>query len=238
MPPAERWGRLWRLKLDVLRASQEQMPFDEALAREAEPTVRLFVWDPPAVSLGLKQAQPGWLASPAWRRSGLACVERPTGGGLAFHGSDLSISIVVPRRLALPVHTMLRAACESAVRLCEAFGVSAHADHTTGGMAVTYCLTEPSPYAVYAGSRKVAGFALRRFPESWLVQGSVLVEPLPQALQEAVPPAVRERLDRLAAPLSALATEPVDALEAATRWAGAWEQWWEAALLADLAARS
>lgn len=238
MPGVEQ-RRAWRLSLDLLRASEEQMPFDEALARAAAPSVRLFVWDPPAVSLGLRQPKPGWLSAPAWRAAGLAAVERPTGGGIAFHGSDLSVSIVVPRHAGLSGQTLLRAACESAVKLCGRFGVTAHADSASaGGSAVTYCLTEPSPYAVYAGARKVAGFALRRFPESWLVQGSMLIEPMPKPLLEALPEAMQERLARLSVPLSALAPEPVDALDAAARWAEAWEDWWDAALIAEWVARS
>lgn len=236
MPSVESF---WRLRLDVLRDSREQMGLDESLARAAAPAVRLFLWDPPAVSLGLRQPRPDWLLAPAWLDAGLPVVERPTGGGIAFHGSDVSVAIVVPRRLGLSVHTLLRTACESAVKLCEHFGVEAHADVTCSGAgAVTYCLTEPSPYAVYAGGRKVAGFALRRFPESWLVQGSMLVEPLPEALSAAMPQAIRERVDRLAAPLALLAPRPVDALEAAARWADAWEDWWDGALIAARASRS
>ena len=96
---------------------------------------------------------------------------------------------------------------------------------------IEYCLADSSPYAVCVGGRKVAGFALRRYPRSWLVQGSLLLRPLPGVLARALPQPVTEMLAARAASLSEEAATPVDEDEAATQWLEQWGTWWEALLL-------
>ena len=199
------------------------MALDERLALQAEPSVRMFTWSPPAISLGFKQQPPGWFEETRWQNAGLELVERPTGGGIAFHGSDVSISVVSPRRPGVSPHSLVSAVCDSATRLCRAYGLHAVADVTTTGAArVTYCLTHPSPYAVYLAGRKVAGFALRRFPQSWLVQGSLLVRPLPAALADALPQDVRDQLAKRAVALSEASGKWMDEADVAQCWTQEW----------------
>lgn len=232
-------GRGWRVILDEARATDEQMAYDERLAGDTIPTVRLFLWNPPAISLGLEQAPPAWLTPARWRRAGLGLVERPTGGGIALHGSDVSVAVIVPRPCSLSLPMLMRAVCESAIRLCGSYGVKASGvlDARHEGR-ITYCLAEPSPYAVHVDGRKVAGFALRRFTRNWLVQGSLLVSRVPKRLAEAMPLAVMERLALRAHCLADAAGEPISPYETAQRWAANWPEWWDEAVLMDLAAEA
>jgi len=201
------------------------MAFDERLALEARPNVRVFTWNPPAISLGFKQAPPAWLEEARWRDAELELVERPTGGGIAFHGSDVSISVVVPRPSCPPISSVMRVVCESAKRLCGAYGLEATSVFTVPqAERVEYCLIQPSPYAVFLAGRKVAGFALRRFPNSWLVQGSLLVRPLPAVLAEALPRGVRAALEERAVSLSEASGKWVDEADVAQRWAQEWQE--------------
>ena len=221
----------WRLLVDPARSAAAHMALDEQLAQDAIPTLRLFVWNPPAVSLGFRQRQPEWL-SMVRRRGGVQVVERPTGGGIAFHGSDVSCSVIVPHRLSVGPDTLLGIVCETAAKLCGTYGLQATAalDGPRTGR-VTYCLTQPSPYAVLVGARKVAGFALRRFQRSWLIQGSLLVRPLPNALGLVVPRAIKNVLGVRAMALSDAIGAPVSEEEVAARWARQWPAWWEDILL-------
>lgn len=211
------------------------MALDAALARMPRLTCRVYTWDQPGISLGLKQPAPAWLSSPAWAAAGCGAVERPTGGGIAFHGSDVSVAVVVPRAIPLSLREVMGLVCGSAVELCRSFGaeavslVDAEADQR-----VTLCLAETSPYAVMAGSRKIAGFALRRYPETWLVQGSVLVAGLPERLRRGLPDEVSGRLASRAIALDEAARRPIQPAEAAARWAGAWTEWWDAHLMDTL----
>ena len=227
----------WRVIVDRGRASHEQMTFDEQLAREVLPTLRLFFWEPPAISLGWKQRLPEWLNLPQWRAAGLDVVERPTGGGMAFHGSDLSFGVVIPRAWDVPLESQMSAICEVLVRLCHAYGVEARVEceaRTTS--RVTYCLAEPAPYSVRIAGRKVAGFALRRYTESWLIQGSLLLHSLPGALVSAVPQEVIERLRQHAVALAEVTSAPLHQQDVAQRFANSWSVWWDEALMGAVGA--
>ena len=183
----------WRaIRLDGADAA-EQMGIDDELARAAEPIVRLFRWHRPALSLGFRQDVPAWIDSRHLGASGIDLVERPTGGGIAVHGSDLSCAIVVPQSVELRL-AMLMALVSSRFR--EALGKLGVAaccigDSLDAGSRpvgrIQYCLTQPSPHALLAGSRKLCGFAVRRYPSSWLIQGSLLVRPLPPVFKRVMP---------------------------------------------------
>ena len=165
----------------------EQMAIDVRLAEEAQPTFRLFRWARPACSLGFRQPLPWWIDARAFERAGVELVERPTGGGLAVHGSDVSCSVVMPRDGVGPA-TLLEALGETIVSVAERFGVSARwMPDAAGTRRIVHCLTELSPYAVMVGNRKLCGFALRRTPSSWLAQGSLLVRGLPGACDALMP---------------------------------------------------
>lgn len=208
------------------------MRVDAEIAAEGIPTVRFFTWKDPAISLGLKQPAPDWVKTQAWKDSGLFLVERPTGGGMAFHGSDVSVGVVIPRSFNLSLAAIMDAVGFATVRLCEAMGVKAKSTGSiTGNARITYCLTEISAYAVFAGSKKLAGFALRRFPQTWLIEGSLLVRPLPRVLVEAVPGDVSAQLDDRAVSLAEAAGKPVTQEEVMALWAKHWGHWWQESLV-------
>ncbi len=218
---------MWRLLLDEPRTAAGQMAKDTRLAREPKLTARLFTWASPSISLGWKQAAPEWLAA-----SGIESVERPTAGGLAFHGSDVSVAVVVPRELDIPLASLMAALCGSAAELARSYGADAHpALEAPSAGRIIYCLADISPYAVMSGERKLAGFAIRRYPRTWLLQGSLLVSPIAAPLLQAMPEDAAASVQRRAIPLSAAANDALTASEVRRRWAAHWSAWWDAALL-------
>ncbi len=82
----------------------------------------------------------------------------------------------------------------------------------------------------------MAGLALRRYPESWLIQGSVLLRPIPRPLTQAMPREGRAELEQYAAALSEFSSAPCQEKDVALRWASYWSSWWEEALLETLGA--
>jgi len=222
----------WRVLVESDRPAAEQMAIDARLAAQAMPAVRVFTWNQPAVSLGYKQQRPEWLVEASQE---LACVERPTGGGIAFHGSDVSIAVVVPQELRLPLALLMRVAGRSALRLCQSYGAPAVFSDGGARLAVTYCLAQQSPYAVSVGGRKIAGFALRRYAQSWLIQGSLLVGPVPEPIGRRLPRPVREAMAGRAASLSACVGREVNERNTARRWADHWTAWWEEDVIQALA---
>ena len=146
--------RQWQLvACDEPRAAG-QMAFDLELARRQVPTLRLFQWAEPALSLGYRQPAPAWLDPEALAAAGVETVERPTGGGLAIHGSDLSLSVVAPHAEAPSVRELMAMVCGAMAAALGGLGVAAQAQtDAPGGGRIEWCLAEASPYAVTIDGR-------------------------------------------------------------------------------------
>ncbi len=81
----------WRLLLTYGLAPGYNMALDEALLLSVDtaPTLRLYTWEPPALSLGYFQR---W-ADLAHLAEGRTVVRRLTGGGAIHHADELTFSI-------------------------------------------------------------------------------------------------------------------------------------------------
>ncbi len=75
------------------RSAAMNMAIDEALLESAAaPSIRFYRWESPALSFGYF----GRFADVADKASECDLVRRWTGGGIVFHGEDLTYSIVIP----------------------------------------------------------------------------------------------------------------------------------------------
>lgn len=100
MERAFRRGR-WRLILDGRNGAVWNMAVDEAILDAviqgiSRPTIRMYRWDPPAVSVGRFQCVARSLNLEACQRFGIDLVRRCTGGRAVLHDEDETLSIVVP----------------------------------------------------------------------------------------------------------------------------------------------
>src|SRR6266568_7912896 len=78
---------------DTPHSAALNMAIDEALLEHAVvPSIRFYQWHSPALSFGYF----GKLADVADYADGRDLVRRWTGGGIVFHGEDLTYSIVIP----------------------------------------------------------------------------------------------------------------------------------------------
>ena len=88
----------WRAIFDPPRDGAMNMAIDEAIleataAGSLAPTLRLYAWEPPTLSLG--HAQPAADCDcEALRRLGWGLVRRPTGGRAILHTDELTYSVV------------------------------------------------------------------------------------------------------------------------------------------------
>ncbi len=156
------------------RSPASQMAVDEALFRIAQcPVLRLYRWAVPAVTFGYSQR---------WREVESLCEGRPavrrwTGGGVVFHGGDLTVAIVIPgaptkssESLYAEIHSAIRLAlADEAARL-------ASGDELRSGAA---CFVSPAANDVMIGGAKVCGGALRRCRQGVLYQGSIQTKKAP-----------------------------------------------------------
>src|SRR6266487_4230829 len=167
------------------RSAAVNMAIDEALLDTAKvPSIRFYRWNSPALSFGYfgKFAD---VANYAPRRD---LVRRWTGGGIVFHGDDLTYSIVIPANdpafsessilIYEKIHCALRDALAANGGGAELAAMGADATlrrPRTAQRAVpaNVCFTNPVRADVMVNGRKVAGAAQRRTRAGLLHQGSI-----------------------------------------------------------------
>jgi lipoate-protein ligase A len=93
----------WRLVCSPPLPGSWNMAVDEAmlLAHSAGltiPTLRLYRWSPPAVSIGLLQPIES-ISEEACRQLGFNIVRRPSGGGAVLHQHEITYAVVVDGRV-------------------------------------------------------------------------------------------------------------------------------------------
>ena len=164
------------------------MALDETLLARAgqgdAPTLRLYGWDGPWLSLGY--AQPfSARALLACRAAGVRVVRRVTGGRAVLHGADLTYAVTAPEA-ALPgsLTASYRVLSAALLRALLAIGVaaeSAPAGPTPSPVdpARFDCFAEAAADELAVGGRKLAGSAQRRAGGALLQHGSIRLAPDP-----------------------------------------------------------
>ena len=175
----------WRLLEEGSGSGPWNMGVDEALLASAQqgcPSVRLYRWDGPWLSLGYGQS---WSAERerACEKAGVGCVRRVTGGRAVLHGQDLTYAVAAPQALLPPT---LRGSYDWVARVLVAalcrVGVPATRTSPAArapGREVFDCFAEPAPDEICVGDRKLAGSAQRRIDGALLQHGSIRLRPDP-----------------------------------------------------------
>ena len=93
----------WRLLSDGPASAAWNMAVDEAIMtmvgrKESPPTLRIYGWDPPALSLGYFQ-RAAEVDLTACRSRGVDVVRRPTGGRAILHDQEVTYSLSLPEDL-------------------------------------------------------------------------------------------------------------------------------------------
>jgi len=157
------------------------MAIDEAVLETAvAPTIRFYRWRSPALSFGYF----GKFADVAIYSGEHDLVRRWTGGGIVFHGDDLTYSIVIPasdpafRESSIAIyekiHRSLRAALKGIGVCAKLVGSARCADRTPQrGVRTNNCFANPVRADVMIEGRKIAGAAQRRTRRGLVQQGSI-----------------------------------------------------------------
>ena len=174
------------------RSAAMNMAIDEALLESAAaPSIRFYRWESHALSFGYF----GRFADVADKASERDLVRRWTGGGIVFHGEDLTYSVVIPANdpvFAEPpmsiyqnVHYALRKALVANGERAELALVAGIVDAGTAIADRDYnCFANAVRADVTIDGRKVAGAAQRRTRAGLLQQGSVQYVDLGNGLAE------------------------------------------------------
>src|SRR5881396_38515 len=94
------------LNTETLNAAMN-MAIDESvqmhyLQNSAPPTLRVFRWFQPSISLGRFQSIEREIVSEQCLEGGVALVRRPTGGRAVYHRDEFTYSIVISKRFGVP----------------------------------------------------------------------------------------------------------------------------------------
>ena len=149
------------------------MAVDEALLRLARcPVVRFYRWASPAITFGYAQRYADVRAS----AGALPAIRRWTGGGMVFHGEDLTMALAVPAshdfcrlQTGMIYQQIHRALLDAVVEICPDARLATSEDSRPGAA----CFQSPVLNDILHGGRKICGGALRRGRNGLLYQGSL-----------------------------------------------------------------
>jgi lipoate-protein ligase A len=188
----------FRTLSDGKAAGAVNMARDEELARELSrgaipATVRIYGWDPPAVSIGYHQAEED-IDRAALARDGIDLVRRPTGGRAILHAQEVTYCAALPLTLGSPraIYAMVNEALLEGIL---AMGISAALSGSEPDLRRAYAGAEGVPCfsfsvrsEIQAGGRKLVGSAQRRYGAAVLQHGSFLLGPAHRGLARYVRP--------------------------------------------------
>lgn len=166
----------WRLIETPLLSGMENMAIDEALLRsfDAErslPVLRLYGWEPGALSLGRFQKGAAVLDLERCRAAHVPVVRRITGGGAIFHADELTYSIVcspgqIPPASSVKdsfrVLTGFLLAFYRGLGLAAAYAADTVSAGTRLGERTAFCFAGRESFDILVEGAKIGGNAQRR----------------------------------------------------------------------------
>ncbi len=160
----------------------EQMALDETLAQHpmTEPVLRFYHWtEGPAVTFGYSQFW-DFVRRQTPPQAGPLC-RRPTGGGVVYHGQDITFSLLFssqrphPKEIYAALHGAIERALEQTASLHSRRQgqVPAAAYAPAQGGSASGCFVNPVEDDLLCNGQKILGGAIRCFGTKVLYQGSL-----------------------------------------------------------------
>jgi lipoate-protein ligase A len=174
----------WRLLKTQPSDGLWNMAVDDAVLEavgldQSSPTLRLFAWDPPCLSLGYAQSiqvvDESRLHAKGWD-----LVRRSTGGGAILHTDELTYSVIGPAdepRLKGDILTSYRRLSEAISKALENLGLlvetQPHEKLSQDSYPDPVCFEIPSHYEITVGGKKLVGSAQARKQNTVLQHGTL-----------------------------------------------------------------
>src|SRR6266849_1089879 len=143
---------------------------------EVPPTLRVFRWSQPSISLGRFQSIEREIVSERCKQLGVALVRRPTGGRAVYHHDEFTYSIVISKRYGVPpgvvaAYAYLAQGLLAALRLV---GVQAElSDERVSKHPSAACFASSTQADLTSGGFKLIGSAQVWKDDALLQQGSL-----------------------------------------------------------------
>jgi lipoate-protein ligase A len=200
----------WRFLNTGNREAAYNMALDEALllrheAGDTPPTLRVYGWSTPTLSLGY--AQKAWqeVNLAACQQYGVAVVRRPTGGRAVLHDDEVTYSVILPTTLSYGPDTLTEHYRRIGLALAAALqglGMAVHLERSRRSAQPRRAADSPACFAAIARyelsatGKKIVGSAQKRLQHTLLQHGSMPLQMERQRLFQClqVPPEHRQAL--------------------------------------------
>jgi lipoate-protein ligase A len=188
----------WFLLMSPAAPGAENMALDEMLleraARGSAPVLRLYSFDPPAITIGRHQNPAHALDVDAARAHGIDVVRRITGGRALLHAGELTYCIAASVRAA-PFGTGLgegfRRISDVLARSLGMLGIAAEVARGGEGArnigGAPPCLASTTRWELTVGGKKIAASAQCSIAGAFLQHGSILIRPGSECIERYIP---------------------------------------------------
>lgn len=177
----------WRLIDTGALSACENMALDESLLHcfdpeTCAPLLRLYGWNPPALSLGRFQRADDVLDLDRCQSHGVEIVRRITGGGVIYHADELTYSIVCsPLQIPDPgsikesfrVLTTFLLDFYRGLALDACYAVDSGLKDVRFGERTPFCFAGKETFDILISGRKIGGNAQRRLKKVIFQHGSI-----------------------------------------------------------------
>jgi lipoyl(octanoyl) transferase len=177
----------WRFVDTGVRDAASNMALDEALlvmheAGATPPTLRVYGWCQPTLSLGYAQNAQQEVDLAACQAQGVAVVRRPTGGRAVLHDQEVTYSVVMPLALDDAPHSITEHYRRIGMALAaalQALGLPVHLARPqvratpTRAPASPACFAALSRYELSVAGKKIVGSAQKHAQRALLQHGSI-----------------------------------------------------------------
>ena len=187
----------WRFLDTGFLNGYENMAMDEAIftscqQKKSPPTIRIYGWTPPAVSLGYFQKAENAVDLDACERRGVDVVRRLSGGRAVLHHHELTYSVICREGtspLGSSVLETYKTISECLISALKGLGlqvqwVASRDKHTAAQEKdkTASCFSSPSWYEITVEGKKICGSAQKRGDGVLLQHGSLLIDYDPELL--------------------------------------------------------
>lgn len=170
----------WRLLDTGFNNPYTNMAIDEALIHgfkdSSLPILRFYNWSLSAISIGYSQRAGNVLNIKQCKKEKLPIIRRPTGGGVVFHGTDITYSVILPENFNLNIQNMFIWIQKNIQKGLQSLGIDVNLYDIKKGNYSKYCFTAPNISDLMLGNNKLSGLAGRRIKNKVLCQGYIYFE--------------------------------------------------------------